>query len=518
MPLTPESLAARAAASSVAASRFVVAAGHPAAADAARAAFERGGSVADAAIAASATLCVALPHATTIGGDLLGLYRDAATGAVHGLDAAGVAPARATPDLFTNGMPSQGARAAVVPGIVAGWGALHARFGTLPWSTLFGPAIALAANGLERSSGQREFLAECASQLAADAGCRALFLALDGPERAPLRQPALAATLSSIADGGAIEFYRGRTAQRLADFVARNDGLIDAADLSAYAPRWNEPLRAAYRGHEVAVLPPSSFGLLMLMQLAGLETVDPDRLRCQPQRFEAQLQAMRAAFSLGEPHLHDASTRLDHDQLASLLSAMPRAMRTPVQTPAESFGGTACVVAGDAQGNSAVLVQSVYRPFGSACADPATGVLLNNRMLGFAHAPDDANAVRPGKRPRHTLCPALVLDRGRPRWALASPGGLSQTVTLTQVLGNLVDLGMPPADAISQPRWCLDRSRGVLIEPAYPDLPESLRQAHALRVQDDPYSFGSAKVVAWTPEGNLSASADRRRDAAVAGC
>jgi gamma-glutamyltranspeptidase / glutathione hydrolase len=163
-----------------------------------------------------------------------------------------------------------------------------------------------------------------------------------------------------------------------------------------------------------------------------------------------------------------------------------------------------------------VLVQSVYQPFGAACADPRTGVLLNNRMLGFSATPGDPNCVMPGKRPRHTLCPSLVFADGAPRWALASPGGLSQTVTLTQVLGNLVDRGMRPAAATAAPRWCLSRGREVLIEPSYSGLPQAL--LGVVRVVDDPYSFGSAKVVAWETDGRLTASADGRRDAAVVAC
>lgn len=491
--------------------RFAVAAGHPAAAQAACAVIRQGGNVADAAIAASAMLGVVLPHATSIGGDMLGLYRDAATGTVHGLDAAGVAPSGATLQAFPQGIPRRGAPAAVVPGIVAGWGLLHERFGRMPWAEVLAAAVEGATQGVPQASGMREFLTECHGDLAADVGCRDVFLAGDG---VTLRQPALGESLARVAGRGAAEFYQGELGDRVAGFMANSGGLVSRDDLRRYRARWVAPLEGAYRDHEVRVLPPSSFGLLLLMQLAGLETVDADLPPVD--RLEAQLQAMRAAFVLGESHVHDSEPRLAATQLRGLLAAMRQAMREPVETPQELSGGTACVVAGDADGNLAVLVQSVFRPFGAACLDPGTGILLNNRMLGFGTVPGDPNCVAPGKRPRHTLCPMVVSRHGMPRWALASPGGLSQTATLVQVLTNLMDQGCSPAQAVAAPRWCLSREREVLVEPGHPGMAGS--SAGALTVREDPYAFGSAKLVQWERDGTLTAAADGRRNAGAAAC
>ncbi|MGD9945160.1 MAG: gamma-glutamyltransferase family protein [Burkholderiaceae bacterium] len=503
--------------------RFAVAAGHPAAAAMACEIFERGGSVADAALAASALLCAALPQATGIGGDMMALYRDAASGSLVGLDAAGVAPAAALPARFPDGVPLKGVRAAVVPGIVAGWDCLHRRFGRLAWRELIRPAAQLAASGVARSAGIEEFLAECASDLQADAGCRQLFMT---PQEDParLRQQALSDTLERIARGGADEFYRGPTGERLAGFLQRNEGLIGMDDLRAYRPRWVEPLRGHYRGHEVHVLPPSSFGLLLLLQLAGLQGVDAYPASQPALRFSAQLNAMRAAFELGEPFLHDDGPALDDAAVERLAEQMARRMARPRETPAELHGGTACVVAGDSRGNAIVLVQSIYQPFGAACADPGTGILLNNRLSAFGTDPDAPNCVAPGKRPRHTLCPTLVLRDGRPCIAVASPGGLSQTVTLTQVISNLIDLELPASQAIEAPRWCLGRKREIFAEPALADaLPKADAAAGSNGqpngqpvVRYDPYSFGSAKAIVWQPDGEIVAAADSRRDASAA--
>lgn len=497
----------------VTAERFVVAAGHDEAARAALAAFDAGGSVADAAIAASAALCVLLPQATSIGGDLLALYRDGATGRIHGLDAAGVAPAAAGPTAYSSGVPRKGIRAAVVPGIVRGWEALHQRHGRLPWRRLFDHAIAFAAEGYPLAHTVSEFIDECRAELVADAGCAQLFSGC-----APgsiLRQEALAATLAAIAEGGAAAFYAGVIAQRLASFFRERDGLLALDDLRGYAPRWTSTLSTGYRGLRIEVMPPSSFGLLLLLQLHAFESLHPAGMPDDARtRFDVQLNAMRAAFALGEPLIADVEAlrrQAARPALRDAVAAMVRQADAPL--PADLHSGTACVVAGDAAGNIAVLVQSVYQPFGAACADPATGVLLNNRMFCFSNDARSANGVAPGKRPAHTLCPVIVSDGAGPRWAFASPGGVSQTVTGAQILCNLMDRGMSLAQAVDAPRWCLSRSREVLVEPGF----DGASAGAAVRVQDDPYSFGSVKLIGYAADGRLSGYADKRRSACALG-
>lgn len=492
---------------------FVVAAGHPKAAEAAVAAYHQGGSLVDAALTASAVLTVILPHATSIGGDLLALVYNARSGCLLGLDAAGTAPALATPEHFTpTGLPQQGTAAAVVPGLVAGWGHLHQRFGRRPWAGLLQPAIDLAAGGFVPSSGLREFLAECAPALERDSGSRSLFLhPLSGP-RDLLEQAALARTLDTLAVQGPSAFYHGAIGQAIDEFMRSRAGLIRSGDLAAYQPRWVSPLRSRYRGHELAVLPPTSFGLLLPLQLATLEKYAVASLSDEA-RFALQLRAMQAAFTAGEPYLHDAHAamsqedfeRLKHDA-RTVFDLSGNAM------PADGFGGTACVVAADAEGNMVVLVQSIFQPFGAACADPATGIVFNNRMAGFRLEGD--NAVGPGKRPAHTLSPTLVFHNGEPRWALATPGGVSQTVTLAQVASRLIDLRDSIADAVDAPRWCLSRMRSVLLEPRHPAAELGRRHPERFLIKDDPYSFGSVKLVE-RDGSRLQAYADQRRNAAA---
>ncbi|MDE2475339.1 MAG: gamma-glutamyltransferase, partial [Alphaproteobacteria bacterium] len=183
-------------------------------------------------------------------------------------------------------------------------------------------------------------------------------------------------------------------------------------------------------------------------------------------------------------------------------------------------GSTSCLVFADAEGNALSLVQSIFNVFGAMLLDPATGILFNNRMHGFSHDPNSANVVAPGKRPAHTLCPVLVERDGGLRYAMATPGGLSQTLTNVQVLSHLIDCGFDVQQSVEFPRWCNSKSGQFLIERGFPEhFTEVLLRDMGQRavVRDDAYSFGSAKVVELGSRGTLAGGADFRREAFALG-
>lgn len=504
----------------------MVVSGHPAASRAGIAILERGGCLVDAMIAASASLAVVLGHATSIGGDCFILYHERASGKTVGLNASGVAPALATPDAFADGMKIRGPLAPVVPGLVQAWATMHERYGKLPWRDLFAAPIELAGNGHPVSAVLAERIPENRALLAADPGCAALYL----PEGRPLvagdilRQPALAATLESVAAQGARHFYEGETAQRLERFFAANGGMMRAADLTSYRPRWVEPASLLHRGHRVEVMPPNSYGILLLMQLAGLGAIDGPRLMEDPvRRLGWQMSAMKAAFAAGRPHIADPDCV--PDAVASALAPdMIARMRAAVLGPAlnsrvPTQGGTSCLMLADAAGNAISVVQSVFNVFGSGVLDPSTGIIFNNRMQGFTHHPDRPNSVGPGKRPAHTLCPVIVLKDGRVRYALASPGGSSQTLTNAQVLTQLLDGGRDVAAAVEAPRWCNTQDGTFLIEGEFPEtiVPRLAAMGHEVARAPDPYYYGSAKAIEIMPSGVLAGAGDHRREAFALG-
>ena len=180
---------------------------------------------------------------------------------------------------------------------------------------------------------------------------------------------------------------------------------------------------------------------------------------------------MQAAF---ESAPIDRRSAGDPDAVERLLGAeTTAAMQAAVLNGAGSGrhpdrGGTSCLLLADAQGNAISLVQSVFNVFGAMVLDPATGILFNNRMQGFTHEPGQPNSVGPGRRPAHTLCPVLVRRGGRLRYALATPGGLSQTLTNMQVLNYLIDEGRDVAAAVELPRWCNTRGGDVLLDGEFP--------------------------------------------------
>jgi gamma-glutamyltranspeptidase/glutathione hydrolase len=521
MPAGPQCRSARA---PVFGRQAMVVSGHAAATLAGIGILKGGGNLVDAMVGASAALAVVVGQATSIGGDCFLLFHEAATGRSFGLNASGVAPALALPERCPDGMKTRGPLAPVVPGLVRAWGVMHARFGRLPWKDLFDSAIELA-EGHPVSKVLAERLPENRDGLAADPGCAALYL----PQGRPvgigevLRQPALAGSLRAIATRGADEFYLGDLARRIAHHQEERGGLIRAADLAAYAPLWVEPIATDYRGHRVEVMPPNSYGILLLMQLNGLAALDSVTLtRSVALRLGYQISAMHAAFEgvpmIADPHaVPDAIDRL-------LAPEMTAAMRAAVLSRAggrkvADRGGTACLLLADQQGNAISLVQSVFNVFGSMVLDPGTGILFNNRMQGFTHRPDKPNSVRPGRRPAHTLCPVLVRRGGRVRFALATPGGLSQTLTNIQVLSYLVDEGRDVAAAVEAPRWCNTKTGDVLLDGEFSQsvAAELARMGHKAERADDAYFYGSAKAIELLDTGTLAGGADYRREAFALG-
>ena len=369
-------------------------------------------------------------------------------------------------------------------------------------------------------------LAAQADEIKSDPGCATIYMPagqLIGIGET-LRQPALAASLRHIANAGAEAFYRGPIASALDVYSRQHGGLLRAADLAAYQPLWAEPISSEYREHMVHVMPPNSCGALLLMQLNGLAAVDSGELAGHPAlRMGYQMSAMKAAFAVGVPLIADPSAVPDAVDLL-LSSEMSAVMRgavlslTDARTGNDS-GGTSCLIFADAEGNAIVLVQSVFNVFGAGFLEPSTGILLNNRMQGFTHKPGKANSVGPNKRPAHTLCPVMVTRGEHLRFAMATPGGLSQTLTNVQVLSHLIDGGLDVQAAGEYPRWCNTKTGEFLMECEFDEslVAELAALGHKAKRLDDGYYYGSAKVIEMLPSGNLAGAADFRREAFALG-
>src|SRR5262245_24424488 len=458
--------------------KAAVVAGHELATTAAVEVLRSDGNTVDAAVAGAAVLAVVLPHACTLGGDCFALIH--ADGEVHGLNGSGRSPAALPADATPQEL-ARGPLSCSTPGVVGAWEAMHRRFGTMPWAEVMAPAIMLAREGVpashEFAAGTRDYVDE----LRQDPGCRTLFLDHGEPRRSGdiVHQPWLANALESIAGGGATEFYRGWIGQHLCKTVAQRGGVLARGDLESYEPLWVEPLHYVYRGHKVCVMPPNSYGIAMLLQLAALEG---SRL-CDQQlgsgvRLRPLIRAAEAAFRVARPLLADprqAANRLTDVLGRSMIADLRAALQREKVTAADatSAHGTAVISVADGERNGVTIVQSIFAPFGSCLADPMTGIVLNNRLLGFSHVPGHPNRAAAGKRPAHTLNPAMVFKDDRLEFLLGTPGGSGQTITLTQVLTNMVDLGLDLPDAIAASRWSMDLQGNFTLEHDMdPDLPD----------------------------------------------
>ncbi|MBI2316422.1 MAG: gamma-glutamyltransferase [Betaproteobacteria bacterium] len=503
--------------------KAMVVSGHGDATKAAWQVLASGGSVADAAIAGAAVLAVTQPQACTLGGDAFALVHDAARARSEGLNASGPSPRLATRERFGNAIPQRGAAAASVPGAVGGWGALHERHGKMPWNELLQPAIDLARKGCAASSGLARSTETYADLIRSSEAMRSLFHARNRPlaENERFTQPALARTLEAIAGEGAASFYQGTIAHGIAKACAEQGGLLRQEDFSGFVPEWVAPIEVSYRSYRVRAMPPNSYGLYLLLQLLYLEEERLERETMDsPRRIAALARAAQAAFALGKRAVADP--RFAPEPFEPLLGPEGRRrLRESSGEGAANRGGTAVISVMDSSGNAVTLVQSIFLVFGSGCLDPETGILLNDRMIGFTTEPGHPNEVAPRKRPAHTLCPCQVFDaEGKIRYALGTPGGPGQTLTIAQVLQAAIEERASLADAISAPRWSQDLASKAVVEDAMPEATvegvRSLGLALEKAQPGSPY-FGSAEGIERSADGSLKGVADFRRDASAYG-
>ena len=410
--------------------------------------------------------------------------------------------------------------------MVRGWERLHERYGKLPWAELFEDAID-AAEAHPASRVMTAGLDLFRNDVMADPASRALYFDDAGNRMQAgdiLRQPALAETLRKIAAEKSAVYYEGDIAKSIGDYTVANGGLLAADQFAGYEPEWVDPLSTDYRGHTVQVMPPNSYGILMLLQLNGLSALTPDQIADnETDRLDYLIRAMQAAFTLGQPYVSDprvVDLPVDHLLGADTTQNLQDCVINGTEPSTfENKGGTSCIVIADGDGNAMSVVQSVFHVFGSAFMDPGTGILMNNRMTGFRVDPADPRNVAPRKRPSHTLNPVMVLKDGKPKYLMTTPGGPGQTLSMVQVLTNLVDRGMELTTAIESPRWSVGLDGSFMLEDGYPaEIAEELgRRGHEVKYGSGASYFGSAKTIEILDNGVLTGAADTRREASAVG-
>ncbi|TYB68378.1 gamma-glutamyltranspeptidase [Nonomuraea sp. PA05] len=479
---------------------------------------ERGGSAADAAIATNAVLAVVAPHMCGLGGDLFALVHEPGRG-VSALNASGRAGSGADPvRLRAEGharMPHlHDIRSVPVPGCVDGWVALHAHHGRLPLAELLAPAIRLADHGFPASP----LMVAGALGAARRPGGSDFASVRAAGDR--MTRPGVARALRAVAGHGRDGFYLGEFGQGL---IGLGAGEYTEADLAAPGADWVEPLKVRAFGHDVWSMPPNSQGYLLLRSLAIAEGLDVPASPRHPAWAHLLAEAARVAGHDRLDVLHEAAKDLlDPAETARRRALIDPASRLRLRAPAEA-GDTTYLCAVDADGMGVSLIQSNAAGFGSMLFEPRTGINLHNRGIGFSLKPGHPAEYGPGRRPPHTLTPALITRRdGTLRSVAGTMGGDAQPQILLQVITRLLLHGEEPGQAISAPRWRLGTGGTGFDtwdapDDAVLDLEEGATWADGLaavghRVAALPYggSFGHAHLIDVRPDGMLAGAADPR--------
>lgn len=488
----------------------------------------RGGSAADAAIAANAVLGLAEPMMNGMGGDLFAIYWDAKAGKVYGLNSSGWAPKGLTVEHLkaknVTKMPEYGIDAVTVPGAVAGWNALHQRFGHLPWKEIFQPAIFYAESGFPVPELIHAFWTGDASVLQ-----QPTVLLPNG--KAPdlgevFRNPDLAKALRLVAQDGAKAFYQGQIAQAILNTSQALGGTMAADDLAEFSPEWVEPISTTYRGWTVYELPPNGQGMAALEMLNIMATAPPSpEGPLSVAELHKKIESMKLAYA--DLYRYNADPRFAKVPVKGLLSkqyALQRAkLINPDKANCDVANGeppkseTTYLTVVDRDGNIASLIQSNYASFGSGITVRGMGFVLQDRGALFSLDPSSPNVLGPRKRPFHTIIPAFM-ERGDQHIGFGIMGGPNQPLAHAQFVSNVVDYGMNIQAALENARFTVSSERGchIVIESRVsPEVRQKLSSmGHQLKVERE-YSTSMGRGQAVLHDSNTKVNygaSDARAD------
>ena len=536
----PPSMSGR---SAVYAPRGVVSTSQPLATTEGLAVLQRGGNAVDAAVTAAAVLTVVEPMMTGIGGDMFAMVWIAKEHRLVALNASGRAGSlMMREELLRRGrsrMPSRGVETITVPGALAGWAELLAKYGTISLAQAIEPAIRYAEEGFPVTpviagdwAGQQEVLAR-------DSSARTTFLPNGRAPKAGewFRNPEYARTLREIAAGGPGVLYGGPLGERIVKRVRELGGFLTIDDLSANRPSWVTPISVVYKGHRLWELPPNNQGIAALEMLRILEPFDLASMGHNSAAYlhhlieakklayadlarfvgDADHLAMPAARMLSDPFIEERRSQLDP------MRARSRVDPGPLLTASE----TIYLATTDSAGNMVSFINSLYDEFGSGIVAPGTGFALHDRGAGFTLEPGLPNTVAPGKRPFHTLIPAFVSKPGpgsapdgssdAPFMTFGVMGGAMQAQGHVQVLLNIVLFGMDVQQAIDAARFRhLGAARVALESPIDDKVRAALAAMGHVLADERESQFGGAQAIIRLDRGWVAGS-DPRKDGYAGG-
>jgi gamma-glutamyltranspeptidase/glutathione hydrolase len=524
--------------STVYAERGMVATSQPLAAQAGIEILRNGGNAFDAAVATAAVLNVVEPTSTGLGGDVFALYHTA-DGEVGAMRSCGGAAQAATRERVREAvakkeeqpptdvqMPMLGPHTVTVPGTARGWEATVEQLGTKSLAAVLEPAIHYAIEGYPASP----VIADAwsyAEELFETENAREAYL-IDG-ERAPeegelVRLPKLGASMQRIAEAGADAVYKGEIGEAIVKEVQEAGGFLTMDDLRAFEVEWPTPVSTTYRGTEIWELPPNNQGLIALEALniaeeLGVHEYDAD----DPDRYHYLAEAMAVAFEDGHRYITDPKFE-NHPPLGDQSWATRRAADIGPKAGSHSFldspaedADTVLLCVADKNGNVVSYINSRFAGFGSGLVAGDTGIALQNRGASFSLDSTHPNRLEPGKRPFHTLVPAIA-QFGENDWAaFGVMGGYMQPQGHVQLLTNIVDCEMGAQAALDAPRWRYREDGSIAVEAAMPAKIQHglLRRGHEVGVMR-PLLFGGAQFVR-NVDGVLEGATEPRKDGVSVG-
>ena len=505
---------------------------------------KNGGNAIDAAIAANALLGLVEPTGNGIGGDLFAIVWDAKTKKLYGLNASGRSPKSLSLEWFAqNGhqsIPSHGPLPVTVPGAVDGWFMLHDRFGKKPMNELLKPTIDYAREGFPVSQLIAYYWNRSIPLLERWPGFSEQFT-IEG--RAPAegeiwKNPGLAKTLQSIADGGRDAFYKGDIAKTIANYMEKNGGFLSYEDLSSHTGNWVDPVSTNYRGYDVWELPPNGQGIaalqiLNIMELFDISSMDHDSAEYVHLFTEVKKLVFedRAKYYADSEFNKIPVTTLiskDYAQKRSGLLNLDRAANTYPAGKLLEEGDTIYLTTADKEGNMVSLIQSNYRGMGSGMTPDGLGFVLQDRGEMFSLEEGHFNQFEGGKRPFHTIIPAFVTKGGLPWMSFGLMGGAMQPQGHAQIVINMIDFEMDiqaAGDAprihhtgSSEPTGEVMSNGGILnLETgySYETIRQLMRMGHEIQYANGPY--GGYQAIHRAPNGVYWGATETRKDGHAAG-
>jgi gamma-glutamyltranspeptidase / glutathione hydrolase len=515
--------------SPVIASDGMAATSHPLASLAAVDTLRAGGNAVDAAVAAVATLCVVEPHMTGIGGDCFCLVSQPGK-PVWGYNGCGRAGAKASAEaLRAQGLTKIGnsIHAATVPGAVEAWEKIlkaHGRFGL---DRALARAIHYAENGFPVTQRVAWDWSHDVGYLATSAGATKYYL-FDGKspnEGDVIRFPALAATLKTIAAKGARAFYEGEIADDMVTTLAARGSFLTVEDFANHRGEAVTPITTNYRGLDLLEIPPNAQGLTALAMLNILENFDLSALDpLGPERFHLVLEAARLGFAIRDTHIAEPSYMrvqvpdlLDKGfakKLAGMIDMDKRSKLPSAPTPSTD---TVYLTVVDRDRMAVSFINTLYSHFGTGICTEKTGILLTNRGECFTLEAGHPNEFGAGKRPLHTIIPALAMKNGRCDMSFGVMGADYQPMGHVQIVTNMVDYGMDVQQAIDSPRFFFWGDIAEVERGTPAATIEGLKaRGHTVLTKPTPWGGAQTIKIDWD-RGVLIAGSDSRKDGCALG-